>query len=273
MTGETPGAYICNRPLTEAARLLAEREDRILDIALEYQYQSQAALTGRLNGLPVSRRDSTGAGFLTDLVAVRADLGQLGLEAGHRSLETLLAVPTALEGGPGCLAGRLLAGSSAAGAVATSSRVAAAGPVRLTAARWLANSLPIPRRPSVRGLRASRRGTARSRRTSWVKGSIDGVPVSLLVECDGHTYHDRTPEQAARDRQRDRFLKLTDYEVVRFAASEITSDPEGCALEVFSQMVAVARRAGPRPQPVASGLSAKCGLKASRMAPRPFDPA
>ena len=118
---------------------------------------------------------------LTDLVAVRANLGQLGLEAGRRSLETLLAVPTAL------------------------------------GADFL------------------------------VKGNIDGVPVSLLVECDGHAYHDRTPEQAARDRQRDRSLKLTDYEVIRFTASEITSDPEGCALEVFSQMVAVARRAGPRP--------------------------
>lgn len=45
VTGETPGAYIRNRRLAEAARLLAEREDRILDIALEYQYQSQAALT------------------------------------------------------------------------------------------------------------------------------------------------------------------------------------------------------------------------------------
>lgn len=80
-----------------------------------------------------------------------------------------------------------------------------------------------------------------------VKGSIDGVPVSLLVECDGHTYHDRTKEQAAKDRQRDRSLKLTDYEVIRFTASEIMSDPEGCALETFSQMRAVARRAGPRP--------------------------
>ena len=74
------------------------------------------------------------------------------------------------------------------------------------------------------------------------KGQVDGNTVLLVVECDGHSYHDRTKEQAARDRQRDRALKLAGYEVVRFAGSEILEDPEGCALEVFGQMLALAGR-------------------------------
>ncbi len=76
-----------------------------------------------------------------------------------------------------------------------------------------------------------------------VKGNVHGVPVCLVVECDGHTYHDRTKEQAAQDRQRDRSLKHAGYDVIRFTASEISDDPEGCALEVFTQMLAHARPA------------------------------
>lgn len=69
------------------------------------------------------------------------------------------------------------------------------------------------------------------------RGKVDGFTVNLAVECDGHTYH-KTKEQAARDRQRDRDLRLEGYDVVRFAATEIMDDPEECALEVFRQMLA-----------------------------------
>ena len=69
------------------------------------------------------------------------------------------------------------------------------------------------------------------------RGKVGGSTVNLAVECDGHTYH-KTKEQAARDRQRDRDLRLEGYDVVRFAATEIMDDPEECALEVFRQMLA-----------------------------------
>jgi len=75
-----------------------------------------------------------------------------------------------------------------------------------------------------------------------VRGRVEGRPVRLAVECDGHTYHDKTKEQAARDRQRDRALKLAGYDVIRFAGTEILEDPEECALEVFRQVMALARR-------------------------------
>jgi very-short-patch-repair endonuclease len=54
----------------------------------------------------------------------------------------------------------------------------------------------------------------------------------VAVECDGHDYHERTKEQAARDRRRDRALQAAGVSVLRFTGSEIWRDPEACALEV-----------------------------------------
>lgn len=45
ITGITPAAYLRRRRLTEAARELAGTSKRILDIALDYQFQSQEAFT------------------------------------------------------------------------------------------------------------------------------------------------------------------------------------------------------------------------------------
>lgn len=45
VTGITPVAYLRKRRLTEAARELATSSKRILDIALDYQFQSQEAFT------------------------------------------------------------------------------------------------------------------------------------------------------------------------------------------------------------------------------------
>lgn len=43
--GETPGSYVRKRRLSEAAHELVTSKRRILDIALDYQFQSQAAFT------------------------------------------------------------------------------------------------------------------------------------------------------------------------------------------------------------------------------------
>lgn len=58
----------------------------------------------------------------------------------------------------------------------------------------------------------------------------------LAVECDGHDFHERTKEQAARDRARDRALLGAGIPVVRFTGSEIHRDPQGCADEVCDQL-------------------------------------
>lgn len=56
---------------------------------------------------------------------------------------------------------------------------------------------------------------------------------TLAVECDGHNFHERTKEQAARDRARDRNLQMRGIEVFRFTGSELWRDPWGCAGQVI----------------------------------------
>jgi very-short-patch-repair endonuclease len=51
----------------------------------------------------------------------------------------------------------------------------------------------------------------------------------LAVECDGHDFHERTKQQAQRDRARDRFMVAEGITVIRFTGSEIYRDPEACA--------------------------------------------
>ena len=54
----------------------------------------------------------------------------------------------------------------------------------------------------------------------------------LIVECDGHDFHERTKEQAARDRSRDRAAQIAGATVLRFTGSEIHADPLACARQV-----------------------------------------
>ena len=60
--------------------------------------------------------------------------------------------------------------------------------------------------------------------------------VELAVECDGHDFHNRTPEQARRDRARDRALALAGLEAFRFTGSEIYRDARACAESAIEYM-------------------------------------
>jgi very-short-patch-repair endonuclease len=51
----------------------------------------------------------------------------------------------------------------------------------------------------------------------------------LVVECNGYDYHERTKEQAKRDRQQDRDLQSAGFPVFRFTGTEIWEDAIGCA--------------------------------------------
>jgi very-short-patch-repair endonuclease len=55
----------------------------------------------------------------------------------------------------------------------------------------------------------------------------------VFIECDGHDFHERTKEQAARDRQRDREIQAAGIPVLRFTGSEIHRDLAGCGNQVF----------------------------------------
>lgn len=57
-------------------------------------------------------------------------------------------------------------------------------------------------------------------------------PEALIVECDGHNFHDRTPEQASRDRERDRELTASGYRVFRFTGTDLNRRPIECATEI-----------------------------------------
>ena len=59
-----------------------------------------------------------------------------------------------------------------------------------------------------------------------------GTTTRIIVECDGHDFHDRTKEQAQRDKSRDRFLQSRGWRVFRFTGSEIHRDAHKCVDEV-----------------------------------------
>lgn len=54
----------------------------------------------------------------------------------------------------------------------------------------------------------------------------------VIVECDGHDFHERTKEQAAKDRSRDREAQMQGFHILRFTGSELWRDPWGCAEKV-----------------------------------------
>ena len=47
----------------------------------------------------------------------------------------------------------------------------------------------------------------------------------IVIECDGHDFHEKTKEQAKHDKERDRFLQKEGYPVYRFTGSEIFNNP------------------------------------------------
>lgn len=65
----------------------------------------------------------------------------------------------------------------------------------------------------------------------------------LAVECDGHDFHDRTKQQAASDRSRDRELLIVGIPTIRFTGSEIHHDADRCANEIWRTIDALRRPA------------------------------
>jgi hypothetical protein len=58
-------------------------------------------------------------------------------------------------------------------------------------------------------------------------------PVRVVIEADGHDFHERTKEQAARDKRRDRDLQTAGWTVLRFSGSEIWRAPHECVEDVM----------------------------------------
>jgi hypothetical protein len=80
-------------------------------------------------------------------------------------------------------------------------------------------------------------------RSSNAPAGVEEVPnykettVHMIVECDGHDWHDRTKDQASRDRERDRYLQKLGYPVFRYTGADIWKDVFGCAQEAIETLL------------------------------------
>jgi len=54
----------------------------------------------------------------------------------------------------------------------------------------------------------------------------------VVIELDGHDFHDRTKDQAARDKRRDRAILRAGHVVMRFTGSEVYRNAQRCVAEV-----------------------------------------
>jgi len=66
--------------------------------------------------------------------------------------------------------------------------------------------------------------------------SIDGKRQLIVVECDGHDFHERTKEQARHDKKRDRYFAAMGYRVLRFTGSEIYANAAEVAEEICEHL-------------------------------------
>lgn len=70
----------------------------------------------------------------------------------------------------------------------------------------------------------------------YLSCTLFGKTYEFAIECDGHNFHEKTKEQAKRDKQRDRALQNEGYTIIRFTGSEIWESPVKCASE-FQEIV------------------------------------
>jgi very-short-patch-repair endonuclease len=64
--------------------------------------------------------------------------------------------------------------------------------------------------------------------------TFESTEKRVVVELDGHDFHERTKEQATRDKSRDRALTEAGWSVLRFTGSEVWEDPFKSMAEVYS---------------------------------------
>ena len=58
----------------------------------------------------------------------------------------------------------------------------------------------------------------------------------MVIECDGHDFHDRTKAQASRDRARDRNLQSFGFLVYRYTGQDIWNDVFKHASEALADL-------------------------------------
>lgn len=67
---------------------------------------------------------------------------------------------------------------------------------------------------------------------------------AIAVELDGHEFHERTAEQAERDKRRDRELQAMGWKVVRFTGSQALRSPLEVVEEILGFAASVTKAVG-----------------------------
>ena len=62
---------------------------------------------------------------------------------------------------------------------------------------------------------------------------LDDFKIVVLVECDGHEFHEKTKAQVKNRNERDYDLKMDGYDILHFSGSQIYEDPFACAKEIY----------------------------------------
>lgn len=59
----------------------------------------------------------------------------------------------------------------------------------------------------------------------------------IIIECDGHEFHQKTKQQVKHDNEREYDLKMAGYEVIRFSGSQIYNNPLRCAEDTYNYIM------------------------------------
>ena len=66
---------------------------------------------------------------------------------------------------------------------------------------------------------------------------IKNFDYKLIIECDGHDFHEKTKEQVKHDNEREYDLKMAGYEILRFSGSQIYNEPLKCARDTYNYIL------------------------------------
>ena len=70
----------------------------------------------------------------------------------------------------------------------------------------------------------------------------------IVVELDGHAFHDRDAAQRSYEKRRDRFLQKQGYKVFHYTGSDVVTDPFGVAIECLAYLTGKSEKWFERPE-------------------------
>lgn len=78
-----------------------------------------------------------------------------------------------------------------------------------------------------------------------VKAPASSIVAVAALECDGHRFHNDTPEQVSKDRARDRAFQDRGMAILRYTANDVLDDPHHCARDAIQILL---RQSASRPR-------------------------